>query len=661
MNPRPPARFWSFVRRTETDPVLAALLPATALMGIFSLTRAVLALMAWSDLDGRWGVWIKTLWVGARLDGAMALLFALPFALGIAFASDRLRSSRLFSRAVSTAWFCFLFFFVFVAALETAFFDEFNSRFNSIAVDYLIYPTEVAGNIWQSYPVVWVLLGVATAAGLVYAATVRGFLRWASRPAAPARRGRSAFLLALAAIGGTALAPFVHLEISGNRLQNEIAANGPYAFFYAFWSNDLPYDRFYRTMPIDEALSRARRLVRDRESGRGRSGDAALERSQREDGPLDRPNFVIFLEESFGANFTGVLGRHPENLTPFFDRLAAGGILFTNFYATGSRTVRGLEAILCGFPPVPGESIVKRNRSEHVFSLAHALKAQGYDTLFVYGGRGLFDNMRPFLRANGYDRFVEQKDFARPTFATVWGVCDEDIFERALEEFDALHARGRRFFGTVLSVSNHKPYTYPPGRIDLDPQRRRREHAVKYADWALGQFFEKAKTHAFFKNTVFVIIGDHGARVYGADFIPIHSYEVPFLIYAPALLEPRRVDTLGSSLDVAPTLMGLTTMSYQSVFFGRDLWDVDPADSYALLQHDRDVGILRGDRLAVLGLHRTARVFHYDRASRKFSAPLPIGPLEEELIRDAVALYQTAYALYQSRRYRLEPDPAPVR
>lgn len=655
-------RLFSTGKQKNAGPLSAAFFPAAALMGIFALTRAVLTAMAWPDLEGRGGVWIKTLWAALRLDAAMALLLALPFALWIAAASDRFRASRLSARVLAVAWGCFLFFFVFVAALETAFFDEFNSRFNSIAVDYLLYPTEVAGNIWQSYPVLWVLFGVAATAGLIGAATVRGFLRRAARPAPPARRWRSAGVFALAAVGGVGLAPYVKPEVSGNRLQNEIAANGPYAFFYAFWSNDLPYGHFYRTIPSDEALRRTLRLVRDRESGGG-AGTASptLERTQREKGRLDRPNIVIVLEESFGANFTGVLGHHPDHLTPFFDRLAADGILFTNFYATGSRTVRGLEAILCGFPPVPGESIVKRNRSENVFSLAQALKDQGYETMFVYGGRGLFDNMRPFLRANGFDRFVEQKDFASPRFTTIWGVCDEDIFDRALEEFDAFHARGRRFFGTVLSVSNHKPYTYPPGRIDLDPQRRRREHAVKYADWALGQFFEKAKSHAFFKNTVFVIIGDHGARVYGADFIPIHSYEVPFLIYAPELLKPRRVDVLGSSLDVAPTLMGLTDMSYRSVFFGRDLWDVAPRESYALLQHDRDVGILRGDRLAVLGIHQSARVYRYDRAARKFSSPLPLGPVEEELIRDGVALYQTAYALYQSRRYRLEPAPVPAR
>lgn len=649
-------------RRLSSGPVAAALLPAGVLLVLFMAIRLVLAAMARHDLDAGLPVWARTLWSGVRLDALMALCLSLPWAIVLALLPDRARASRWFPRALSAAWFAFLFFFLFVAALEVAFFDEFDARFNFIAVDYLIYPTEVAGNIWQSYPVGRVVLAIAALAFLLHRATRRSLTSWATRTADGRERGLGAGVAALGLAAAVAVAPPAAAEISVNRVQNEIAGNGPASFFYAFWSNDLPYDHYYKTIPKDEAARRVRRLLADSESEPVPGGAADLfDRRESEHGALGRPNFVVLIEESLGANFTGVLGRHPENITPNFDRLAAGGVLFTNFYATGSRTVRGLEAILCGFPPVPGESIVKRHRSEKVYSLARALKDQGYATMFIYGGRGVFDNMRPFLRANGFDRFVEQADFARPTFTTAWGVCDEDIFDRALEEFDAEHAAGRRFFAAVLSVSNHKPYTYPAGRIDLDPNRRRREHAVKYADFALGRFFDKAKDRPFFKNTVFVVIGDHGARVYGADFIPIRSYEVPFLIYAPGLLKPKKVDVLGSSLDIAPTLMGLTHMRYESVFFGRDLWDVDPATSYALMQHDRDVGILRGDRLAVLGLHRTARVFRYDRASKLFSAPRPLGAEETELVRDGVALYQTAYDLYQDRRYRVPDAPAPLR
>src|SRR5205085_3479031 len=169
------------------------------------------------------------------------------------------------------------------------------------------------------------------------------------------------------------------------------------------------------------------------------------------------------------------------------DKLATSeGLLFTNLYASGNRTVRGFEGVLSSFPPLPGDSIVKRDLSDNVETVARVLKRDGYGTVFLYGGRGLFDGMRSYAVRNGYDRFIEEKHFARPTFKTIWGVCDEDLFTRAVEEFRELAKGPQPFFATVLSVSNHKPYTYPKGKIPEDPSEQRRENAVKYSDYALG-------------------------------------------------------------------------------------------------------------------------------------------------------------------------------
>ena len=153
----------------------------------------------------------------------------------------------------------------------------------------------------------------------------------------------------------------------------------------------------------------------------------------------------------------------------------------------------GFEGVLSSFPPLPGESIVKRDRSDNVETIARVLKRDGYASVFLYGGRGLFDGMRSFAVRNGYDRFIEQKHFAHPTFTTIWGVCDEDLFLRAVEEFRELAKTGQPFCGTILSVSNHKPYTYPKGKIPEDPDKRRREYAVKYSDYALGRVLSRRR------------------------------------------------------------------------------------------------------------------------------------------------------------------------
>jgi len=421
-------------------------------------------------------------------------------------------------------------------------------------------------------------------------------------------------------------------------------------------THHLDYGAFYKTMPRDQAYGRVRRLL----------ANPGVEFSDRPDslrrhlaGNTNRPrlNVVILLEESFGSEFWGCLGR-ANSLTPQMDKLAAQeGLLFTNLYATGNRTVRGMEGVLSSFPPLPGESIVKRELSDNVETLARLLKRDGYSTLFLYGGRGVFDGMRSFAVRNGYDRFIEQKHFEHPTFTTVWGVCDEDLYRRSIDEFRDLSRGGNPFFATILSVSNHKPYTYPPGKIAENPDQRRRENAVKYSDYALGEFFRLARKEPFWTNTIFAVVADHGARVYGEQSIPIHSYEIPLLIGGPSVVKgPRRIGELGCSMDVAPTLLGLIGRPYETTFFGQDLMNCRPEAGRALLNHNRDIGLLAGERLLVLRLMKGEEIYSGQPKLGEMK-PLPdLSASDRELENDAIALYQVADDLYMHRRYVLE-DP----
>ena len=262
---------------------------------------------------------------------------------------------------------------------------------------------------------------------------------------------------------------------------------------------------------------------------------------------------------------------------------------------------------------------------------------------------------------NGYDRFVEQKHFDHPTFTTIWGVCDEDLFHRALDEMRTLAKDDKPFFATILSVSNHKPYTYPTGRIPEDPEKRKREHAVKYSDYALGEFFRGAKKEPFWTNTIFVVVADHGARVYGRQSIPIHSYEIPLVVLGPAVVKtPQRLPQLGCSLDVSPTVLGLWGRPYETLFFGRDLLKTPPEQGRALLNHNRDIGLLARDRMVVLGLMHTVEFYQGDPKQVDMSPLANPGAAELELEKDATALYQVADDLYIHQRYRIDSGPAPV-
>jgi phosphoglycerol transferase MdoB-like AlkP superfamily enzyme len=544
---------------------------------------------------------------------------------------------------------------VFLLFVEFFFFDEFKSRFNTVAVDYVQYPKEVFINIWESYHVGIIiafcfLLGL----GWLFAASRLFTALWERPFSAKARLLPLLGALGLAAI----LAPTLNLKgahVSNDRTLNEMANNGVLSFLAAAWTHHLDYGAFYKTTSREEAYQRARRLLSETNSQFAEDG-LSIRRRVAGDPARPRLNLVIFLEESLGSEFWGCLGR-PKTLTPEMDKLAAQeGILFTNIYACGNRTVRGMEGVLSSFPPLPGDSIVKRDHSDNVETIARVLKRDGYSTMFLYGGRGLFDGMRSYSVRNGYDRFIEQKHFEHPTFATIWGVCDEDLFNRTVEECRALSEAGTPFFATVLSVSNHKPFTYPKDRIPENPDQKQQANAVKYSDFALGEFFRKARKEPFWTNTVFVVIADHGARVYGSQNIPIHSYEIPWLIVGPAVVKsPTRIGQLGSSLDVSPTLLGLMGRPYESQFFGRDLLKCRPEDGRAFLNHNRDIGMLIHDRLVVLGLMQTSVFYEGNPKKQEMTLLAQPTDADRELEKDTMAIFQVADDLYVHDRYKVDP------
>jgi len=445
---------------------------------------------------------------------------------------------------------------------------------------------------------------------------------------------------------------------SNERVVGEIAKNGQFSFASAAITRHLDYTAFYKTLPRAEAFARARRLLAEPGT---EFIDSAEGLQRRIFGSLDRPrlNVVLLLEESFGSEFWGVLGSHYRGLTPEMDRLANESLLFTNIYASGNRTVRGLEGVLASFPPLPGDSIVVRHLSHNVETIARVLKRDGYDTLFCYGGRGLFDGMRSFALENGYDRFIERKHFDAPTFTTGWGVCDEDLYARSIKECGALAATGRPFFTTILSVSNHKPYTYPCGRIPENPDERKRNNAVKYSDYALGRFFAAARKESFYTNTIFVVVADHGARVYGSQNIPIHSYEIPLLVTGPAVVKtPQRISRLGCSLDVAPTILGLLGRPYESLFFGKDLLKPSEYPDRVLINHNRDIGFFRNDRLVTMGLNQSDEFYRGNPKLEEMRRVRELDTTDYELERDAIALFQTADELYMHEQYLVRPVAA---
>lgn len=626
-------------------------LPLLALAGAFlltsTLTRLVLFTHAGRQLEHPALDILAVLPVGLGYDLVTALYAFAPFALYLWLVPDRFYRSRWHRLIIYIGSFLTLFGLLYLGAVEYFFFDEFDARFNFVAVEYLIYPHEVFVNIWDSYPVGRVLAAVTACA-------VLGL--WLLRPAlgrslgsGSTLRGRAlpfALFALLFALGHGGVNADTG-RYSGNRVANELAQNGIYSFFHSALHHDLDYGQFYLTLDEREATERVRALVAQPNTT-FLPGPNPLARRVTYPGKPRLLNVIVIIEESLGAEFVGAYGDK-RGLTPNLDRLAGESVVFGDVYATGTRTVRGLEAISASFPPLPGDSIVKRSGNEGVFNWATVMRGAGYSPTFIYGGYGTFDNMNYYFGHNGY-RVVDRTDMDQPKFGNIWGVSDEDLFRNAIRVYDAQHAAGERIFSLVMTTSNHKPFTFPAGVPGVPEKDGGRLAGVRYADYALGRLLEEAKSRPWFKDTVFVIVGDHGARVYGKENFPLRSYELPLLVFSPGHLTARRVEGLMSQIDIAPTVLGMLGISYESSFFGRDVLAGGTARRYAPLNHNRDLAILEDNRLTELNLRKQAGTYGYDKAGDLQAK----AALDAEELFDAISVFQTASNLYSRAQYRLQ-------
>ncbi len=534
--------------------------------------------------------------------------------------------------------------FSFIAVAEFLFWNEFAARFNFIAVDYLIYTREVLGNIRESYDLRPAYAAIVTLTLLLFAGQ-RGALRAAVDAAAPRRRQ------GLAALAVALLLPVMSFflvqprfkEFSEDAQAVQLSGNGHYEFWSAFRNNEIDYAQFYKSAP----LARAYAVLRSEFTEIGPTNFRPNARM-----PIDRDvagrgderhlNVVLISVESLSAEFMSAFGNR-ENLTPNLDRLAGESLFFTRLYATGLRTVRGLEAITLSVPPTPGNSIIKRPNNENLATLGEVFKERGYEPLFLYGGYGYFDNMNAFFGGNGYtvvDRTAIAKD--RIHHENIWGVADEDLYSMALEQLDRRHAANKLFFAHIMTTSNHRPFTYPPGRIDI-PSGTSRAGAVKYTDWALHEFIRQARERPWFKDTVFVILADHTASGRGKTDLPVENFHIPLLVWSPGNIKPARIDTLASQIDVGPTLLALLNFSYRSRFFGHDIIHDGPGHQRAFMANYQTVGYMEGGVLVELRPQRRWRLIDVDTGKERAADERGMHYLEE-----AVSYYQAASEAYRS-------------
>ncbi|MDR1312820.1 MAG: LTA synthase family protein, partial [Deltaproteobacteria bacterium] len=547
---------------------------------------------------------------GAANDlAALSFAFLVPCALMLLPTAKFIRSKIGVVYAAATA-FAFSAFAVFTSFAEYFFWEEFGCRFNFIAVDYLVYTTELMDNAIESYPLGSVLAGVAA-----FSLGATEFVRTGIRGKRAAPEGGNSIScearlgVRLGALGALCLAAtvtFFWFSPFGNerdRQWNEFAKNGLYELFSAYLGNQLDYRAFYMTIDSGEAFKVALSEISGASASGGLDTGRPPLRGPADSGagfPVPRPNVVIVLMESMGSSWLG-------ELTPSLNALASQGISFGRMMSTGTRTVRGIEAVMLSVPPTPGNSIVRRADNGGLFTLGTPFRIRGYSLDFVYGGVGFFDNMNAFFEGNGY-RITDKLDFSKGnrTFANAWGQCDEDMYSESLRLADLSRENGVPFHQVLLTTSNHRPFTFPEGKIGMEQGSR--EAAVRYSDFAIGEYIQKASLKPWFDDTVFVFVGDHPSSIAGKTEVPPDAYGIVSVIYGPKFFAPKKVDTLSSQIDIGPTLLAAIGWGYRSWFFGADARSLPRKSGRAWISTYQLLGFRTLDRLAVLKPDGSAEV-----------------------------------------------------
>lgn len=623
-------------KKLTTRTGLLFLLCAIAI-SISTVTRVVLLLKSFAQVDTSVpNIAVIFLW-GFFYDLVNAFYFSIPLVLYLWLTPQRVYNKTWQGYLRIGLFFLFTFILTFNAVAEWLFWDEFNVRFNFIAVDYLVYTTEVIGNITQSYSMGWIVSAVCLAAGIIIF-NLRLILSQGSMEYWPFRK-RSLYVIYYC-FAFTILFFGVSIKYhrySQNAFNNELAGNGMYELFAAYLSNELDYDQFYARLEDNQASALIHELIKTTDS-KFISGDSySIERQITNAGPEIKMNIVLISVESFSADFMRLFGN-TENITPFLDSLSTQSLVFTNLYATGTRTVRGLEALSLCVPPTPGQSIVRRPENENLFSLGRVFKDKGYKCEYIYGGYSYFDNMGYFFGHNNYD-VVDRSELTEDEIAyeNVWGVADENLFDLAIKQLDSQTAQAP-VFAHIMTTSNHRPFTYPEGRIDI-PSHTNRQGAVKYTDYAIGRFMKAAVHKPWFKNTVFVIVADHCASSAGKTELPVEKYHIPMIIYSPDFVKAGVMKRLMSQIDIGPTLLGMLHFSYKSKFYGYDMFQLEEGRERAFISTYQNLGYLKDNRMVILS------------PQLKIQSLSLLADHRPEAASDDRAVVNEAIAWYQSASY----------
>lgn len=630
-------------------PVAGFLLYALLLL---SCSRLLLVAWQWSRVSAVDGLW-PVLGFGLRFDIMIcSWIIALPVLVDLLLPAWPLWQ-RLW-RPLEAGWFALCAgLLIFTEVATPSFINQYDTRPNRIFFEYLNYPKEIFSTLWADYKLQLFVCAILLIAALCLVWKLSRSLyeesapwRWWVRLLVLPVVGILIFLGARSSLDHRP-ANISKAAFSTDQLVNRLGVSSTYSLIYDISNipNEGRADLIYEKIPEEVLFAEIHREIGLPDRAFTSSEVPTLHRQQNVNKRRRPLNIVIVLEESVGADFVGLLGG--AGWTPELDKLSSEGLWLTRLYATGARSVRGIEAVVTGFPPSPGRSIVKLGLAQqNFFTLAQLLKEQGYTTTFIYGGESHFDNMRGFFLDNGFDRVIDQEEYSHPKFVGTWGVSDGDLFDRADEEFRA--AGDQLFFSLIFTSSNHDPFDIPPDVVKTTSgDRARLEGAVRYADYALGRFFEKARQALYWEKTLFLVVADHAKNVNGQALVPIEKFRIPGLFIGPGV-PVGHFDKIASQIDLPVTLLSLAGIAVEHPMIGRDLLQMSEDDpGRAVMEFNLNHATMVGDQVVIHQPHLAPRQFSYRNGK--------LQPADEEsaLIRRSSALALWPSHAYFNQQYRL--------
>ena len=547
---------------------------------------------------------------------------------------------------------------VIVEASTPAFINQYDVRPNRLYIEYLDYPQEVFSMLVHGH--LFAMLSTLLLASLTSVYSYRLLCRAFTQPQSLKKASNlpilmAALIICLFAARGTLshrpLNPAL-VYFSQDSLVNSLVLNSTYSVAFALknMGNEKSASNLYGTMPRQQIIDTVKKASYRKQFVTGNIPTLAHNK------PFVsgvKKNLVIILEESLGARFVGELGG--LDITPELDELYQQGWGFDNLYATGTRSVRGIEAITTGFTPSPSRSVVKLSKSQHnFFSLADVLSQEGYKTQFIYGGESHFDNMKSFFLGNGFNDIVDINHIENPQFISSWGVSDEDLFNQADKELTKLSNSTEPFFSLVFTSSNHDPFDIPQGKVSLpkghNPENYKRDLAIKYADYALGKFINKAKTRSYWENTVFLVVADHDVRVFGSEPVPLKSFHIPAVVLNSDM-KSKRDPRLVSQIDLPVTLLSLLGIDQATPMLGFDLTKSYPVER-AMMQYYDNFAYLENERAVILMPNQQTSYWRYNKQT-KIQEKNEQQNADQTLAEKALAHVLFSNLAYTEQLYRL--------